>query len=47
MYALFGSIGALIIGYLWKNYGFSYAVIFSSIGLISAILINLIRIKNA
>jgi MFS family permease len=47
MYALFGSIGALIIGYLWKNYGFSYAVIFSSMGLIAAVLINLIRTKNA
>lgn len=31
--AVFSALGALVIGYLWKNYGFENALLFSEIGM--------------
>ena len=33
--AVFSSLGALVIGYIWKFYGFDYVYLFSMIGMIS------------
>ena len=44
--AIFSSIGALIIGYLWENYGFDIVLKFSIIGMISVLFILLLYLTK-
>jgi len=37
--AVFGGIGSVIAGFVWKNFGFDYAVIFSTLGIILSLII--------
>ena len=42
--AIFSSIGALIVGYLWEKYGFDVVLKFSIIGMISVLLILIVNL---
>jgi hypothetical protein len=41
--ALFGSLGAIVAGYLWKIYGFESLALFSEIGMFSMLVLLLLK----
>ncbi|WP_297442005.1 MFS transporter [Sulfurimonas sp.] len=41
--AVFSALGAIVVGYIWKNYGFESSVLFSEIGMSFMLVILLLR----
>lgn len=44
--ALFSSLGALSIGYIWKYFGQSEALVFSLLGMSIVFMVSLFKLKN-